>query len=215
MLMTDNDIRKAIKDNALEITNLNEDSFKSLAYVARLGERALVGGAEEEIKVNNQGGVALKAGDFVLFNTAEKFKLSDRIAGHIGTTSYYARKGLVLLAGMHVHPEWDGHLVLGAYNASPRDIVLDYLSPLIAIEFHQLSSVPHVTAKKNLEQQKGLLPRVDKDFLRTMETQSLSQVSEELRKLAISSSNMQKEMRIMQWVMGIGFTFLALMVALD
>lgn len=214
MLMTDNDIRQALKKKTLEITNLSEDSFKSLVYVSRLGKRALIGGQNKEINLDNDSAITLKAGDFVLFNTEESFKLSNKIAGHIGITSYYARKGLVLLAGMHIDPEWDGHLVLGAYNASPREIVLDYLSPLIVIEFHQLAQAPAITAKRNVEQRKGLLPKIDKDFLRTLETQSLSELSTEIRALTISVSSLNKDMQIFKWVLSVGFAFISIVVVL-
>lgn len=90
----------------------------------------------------------------MLFNTEENFKLSDKIVGHIGMRLYYVRKGLILLAGMRIDPEWDEHLVVGVYNASPREIVLDYLSHLIVIEFHQLTKAPSITAKKNAEQKR-------------------------------------------------------------
>lgn len=221
MLMTDSDIQQALKDKTLEIANISEDSFKSLAYVARLGKRALIGGQNKEINLNNDNSIILKAGDFVLFNTEESFKLSDKIAGHIGMSSYYARKGLILLAGMHIDPEWDGHLVLGAYNASPREIVLDYLSNLIVIEFHQLTKAPNITAKKNPEQRKGLLPKMDKDFLRTLETQSLSELGKEIRELTISVSGLDKDTKALKWVMGtsiavmtLGFAFIGMMIAL-
>lgn len=214
MLMTDNDIQQALKDGTLKITNLSDDSFKSLAYVARLGKRALIGGQYKEINLDDDNSITLNAGDFVLFNTEESFKLSDKIAGHIGMSSYYARKGLILLAGMHIDPEWEGHLVLGAYNASPREIVLDYLSNMIVIEFHQLTQAPAITAKKNVEQRKGLLPKMDKDFLRTLETQSLSELGKEIRALTISVGGLDKDMKAFKWVMGIGLVFIGLLIAL-
>ncbi len=221
MLMIDKDIQRAIAEERLEIINVDNDSFKSLSYIARLGKRALIGGQAAEIDVANQGSITLKAGDFVLFNTAENFKLCDTIAGHIGMTSYYARKGLILLAGMHIHPGWEEHLILGAYNASPRDIVLDYLTGMITIEFHQLTQAPRISAGKNPEQQKGLLPKMDKDFLRALETQSLSEVSQELRQLArsvsnleMSVSNLEKNMGWVQWTMGIGFVFISILIAI-
>lgn len=219
--MVDTDIQQALKNKTLEITNISEDSFKPLAYVARLGKRALIGGQDKEINLVNDNSITLKAGDFVLFNTEESFTLSNKIAGHIGMSSYYARKGLMLLAGMHIDPEWDGYLVLGAYNASPREIVLDYLSKLIVIEFHQLTQPPNITAKKNPEQRKGLLPQMDKDFLRTLETQSLSGLGKEIRELTISVGGLDKDTKALKWVMGIsiavmtiGFAFIGLMIAL-
>lgn len=115
---------------------------------------------------------------------------------------------------MHIDPEWEGHLILGAYNASPREIVLDYISNMIVIEFHQLSQAPAITAKKNIEQRKGLLPKIDKNFLRTLETQSLSELGKEIRALTISVSSLDKDMKHFKCVIGIGLIFISLLIAL-
>ena len=195
MLMTDEDIRRAIENKNLEIRGLDENSFKSVAYIARLGKRCLISGNDKEIDVAHEGSVTLNPGEFALFVTEESFKLSDKISGHIGIRSYYARKGIILLAGMHIDPSWDGHLVIGVYNASPRRTVLDYLADIVIIEFHQLQKAPTKLAKNSPEQQQGLLPQLDKDLLRDLETKSLSQISEDIKALSMSISNLEHSVK--------------------
>jgi deoxycytidine triphosphate deaminase len=202
MLMTNEDIKKAIANKTLIIENHSEDCFKPIAYVARLGKRVLIGGKEKEIDVEQDGSITLKAGDFILFVTYEKLILTDKIAGHIGMRSYWTRKGLVLLAGMHIDPLWEGNLVIGAYNASPVDITLDYLSELIVVEFHQLSVAPTLTAKNNISQKEGRIPDFDKDFIRNMETQSLSDLGREVRSLAQSVSHIDDKLQNLSEQMG-------------
>jgi hypothetical protein len=53
------------------------------------------------------------------------------------------------------------------------------------------------------EQRRGNIPRVDKDYLRTLETQSLSDISESLRKLTINVASLASSVKIMQWVIPI------------
>lgn len=193
MLMTNQDIQQSIADKKLIIDNINDDGFKPIAYVARLGRRVLTGGSDKEIDLEKEGSITLKAGDFIMFVTYEKFTLTDKIAGHIGMRSYWARKGLVLLAGMHIDPLWEGHLVLGAYNASPTNITLDYLSDIIVIEFHQLKVAPTITAINNAAQKEGKIPDIDKDFIRYMETHSLSELGRDVRNLTRSISHIDEK----------------------
>jgi hypothetical protein len=128
----------------------------------------------------------LKAGAFALMTTLERICLSKEIAAHIGMKSYYVRKGLVLLAGLQVDPGFDGHLVLGMYNASPRTITLDYQGYICSVDFYHLA-VPASRAFQTPEEfQTGTIPRVDKDYLRTLETQTLSDMSESVRQLSAS-----------------------------
>ena len=213
MLMVDSDIKQAVKDGDISITPCSEDNFKPLSYVARLGKRALIGGHELELDTETRGAVVLQAGGFVLFNTLEKFKLNNIIAGHLGIRTSLARKGFVLLAGIHIDPGWEGYLVLGGYNASPRKLVLDYEQDIVAIEFHRLTTAPKLQPVSSREQLQGKLPRLDKDYLREMETQSLSDLGEEVRRLSQSIGQFGKSMQQMQWGMGIGFAALALLMS--
>lgn len=193
--MTDIEIKNAIDNEELIIKNFDDKLLKPIAYSARLGKKALIGGHENEINLEEKGFITLKAGDFILFNTEEKFTLNNDIAGRIGIRSYYARKGLILLAGMHIDPSWDGYLIIGGYNASPGDITLDYKSDIIAIEFHKLNQPPKKQAKNNPEQTDGRLPIIDKEFIRRMETESLSSLSLEVRNLVRSMDKMDDEVK--------------------
>lgn len=224
MLMVDSDIRAAIENKKINIDPCSQDNFKPLSYIARLGERALIGGDELELDIAAKGEMVLKAGEFVLFNTLEKFELSNVIAGHLGIRTALARKGFVLLAGMHIDPGWKGHLVLGGYNASPRKLVLDYEQDIVSIEFHQLTTPPRLKPVISREQLQGKLPSLDKDYLREMETQSLSDLGEDVRRLSQSVERLsekqeeylkanEKSMQQMRWFIGIGIALLAVFIA--
>ena len=192
MLMTDSEIKVAMQSGELEIGNFYEVSLQAASYDGRVGDRALLGGADSEIDVVRSRSVTIRPGEFILLTTREKFKLSDNIAGNLGLRSYYGRKGLMLLAGLQIDPGFEGHLVIGGYNAAPRKLVLDYEAPFVTIEFHRLTAAVEKPYISGEEQKRGEIPRIDKDYLRTLETQSLSDLAKELRKLTQTVGHMQK-----------------------
>jgi dCTP deaminase len=196
MLMTDGEIKQAMADGDLEIQNFDTGQLQAASYDARLGDRALLGGKDAEIDVASKGALTIQPGEFVLMVTKERFKVSNMLAGTIGLRSYFGRKGLLLLAGLQIDPGFEGHLVIGGYNAAPRRLTLDYEAPFLTIEFHRLSRPAERPYVASGEQLKGELPRVDKDYLRTLECLSLSDIANELRTLTQNVGAMQKQLRI-------------------
>lgn len=196
MMMTDADINEAMQRGELVVENFSKASLQASSYDARVGNRALVGGTDTEIDIAQKGDVTIRPGEFVLIVTREKFKLKPTIAGHLGIRSYYSRKGLVLLAGLQIDPGFEGHLVIGGFNAAPRRLTLDYESPFVTVEFHKLAGRPvEKPFVAGDEQKMGHIPRMDKDYLRLLETQSLSDVAEELRKLSMNVGAMQNQLK--------------------
>lgn len=152
--------------------------------------------------------------------THEHVKLNSRIAGHIGIKSYYTRKGVVMLAGLQIDPGWDGVLVLGLYNAAPRSLTLEYQATFCTVEFYRLAVEVKRPFQPGREQKEGQIPRADKDYLRTLEAQSLSELGRSLKtltedvvKLSEAVKGLRDSQRTTQWVMGIGFAVLAVAIA--
>ena len=142
------------------------------------------------------GEVTINSGDFALLTTFEKIKLSNIIAGSIGLRSYYARKGLILLAGPQIDPGFEGVLVLGVYNASPRKITLCYLDKLCTIGFHKLGKTTEKLHPGIEEQKHGRIPNIDKDYLRMLETRSFSELSKSVDQLSKDVSTLKTVTKI-------------------
>jgi deoxycytidine triphosphate deaminase len=208
MLMTDGEIKQAMAAGDLEIQNFDAGQLQAASYDAGLGDRALLGGKDAEIDVAGKGALTIHPGEFVLMVTKERFKLSNTLAGTIGLRSYFGRKGLLLLAGLQIDPGFEGHLIIGGYNAAPRRLTLDYEAPFLTIEFNRLSRPAEKAYAASGEQLKGELPRVDKDYLRTLEALSLSEIANELRTLAQNVGAMQKQLKFFYAPLLVG-TFLA------
>jgi dCTP deaminase len=190
MLLSDVEIRDAVTKKEIIIEPFYELSLQPASYDLRMGKKMLISGVEAEIDMENKRSMTLKAGQFALMTTLEKMTLSNDIAGHLGMKSYYVRKGIVLLAGLQIDPGWDGYLVLGMYNASPRSITLDYQSPICTVDFYRLATTVSKGFQTGDEQKIGLIPKIDKDYLRTLETQTLSEMSESVRRLSENVSTL-------------------------
>lgn len=192
MMMSDREIQDALKNREIEIGNYSPDCLEPASYDMRLGNRILISRQEKEINIGRQNGEGtINPGDFALLTTYENIKLSKTIAGSIGLRSYYARKGLILLAGPQIDPGFKGVLVLGVYNASPRKITLSYLDKLCTIGFHKLGKPTEKSHSGIEEQRQGRIPTSDKDYLRMLETKNLSELSESTAQLFDSVSRLK------------------------
>lgn len=212
MLMTDAEISQAMVDGEFEIIEFSQACLQPASYDMRLGAKALATHRQEEVNVEKEGSIIIKAGDFALLSTHEKVRLPRTIAGHIGVRSYFTRKGLVLLAGLQIDPGFEGALVLGVYNASPRNLVLDYLAPFCTVEFHRLSRPTEQVYKSGEEQRQGKIPAADKDYLRTLETQTLSEMSSAVRGLSMNVQELTLSMKAFSKFMYLGVAPLLLII---
>lgn len=188
MLLGDEEIRSAMEDGEILIDEFSEHCLQPASYDLRVGEKLLASHSDREINLAEQGSARIRAGEFALLNTFERLELSPSMAASIGIRSYYTRKGLILLAGSQVDPGYEGYLTLGVYNASPRDFTLEYREPFSTIEFHGLNQPVAEPYESSSAQKSADIPKEDKDYLRTLETESLSEMSESVRQL---SENMQ------------------------
>lgn len=222
-LLTDIEIKEAIQSGEIEIDPLDEEKcLQGSSYDMRLGKRGIVTRSvtledlkgkiqREEIKeinIEKEESINIPGGSFALVSTLERIKLSKLYAGHIGMRSYYVRKGLALLSGIQIDPGWDAPLILGLANLSPRTVTVDFGDEICTIEIHRLNR----EAGKNYEgiymadQREGRIPSADKDYLRTIETMSVTDLTRALIDLSASVENVGRLVR--NFWLGIGVLIL-------
>jgi dCTP deaminase len=176
-LLTDDELKEALTTEGLEIEPFDEDSMQAASYDMRLGKKAIItktvsieelkGKIQKEdvkdINVEKEESITIPGGGFALVTTLERIKLPNNYAGHIGMRTYYTRKGLSILSGLQIDPGWDGVLVLGLANLSPRSIILDYQDHLCTIEIHKLNRPAQrpYQGKFMAEQREGRIPVSD------------------------------------------------------
>lgn len=210
----------------LVLNPFDENSLKAASYDIRLGKRAIItkslsleelrGRVERdaipELDVERERSITIPGGGFALVTSLEQIGTDGSHVGHIGMKTYYVRKGLTLLSGLQIDPWWDGVLVVGLANVSPRSITLEYGDELCTIEFHRLNLAveKRVPSEYMEEQREGRIPRADRDYLRTIETMSVSDLTQALLRL---SSNVETISNQFRWFW-VGFATVILVTLL-
>ncbi len=184
MPMTDVEIQHAIAEGDLVIENWDESAQEPASYDLRIGAPLQKGGEEGQIVLSEVGTATIRAGEFFVFRTHEKLRLCNTISGHLGAKSYFIRRGLILLCGQHIDPGFGGYLLMGAYNASPRDVIVRYLDKICNVEFHRLLREPTKTARQFPELQDGTIPRDIRDYFMGIEPVSVYSLSQSIAALA-------------------------------
>jgi deoxycytidine triphosphate deaminase len=217
-LLTDMEIKEARDNGEIDIIPFDENKcLQGSSYDFRVGKRGIVSKSvtldqlktkiqQEEVKeinIEKEESITIPGGAFALINTLETIKLSHFYAAHIGMRSYYVRKGLALLSGLQVDPGWDAPLVLGLANLSPRNITLDYSDFLCSVEIHRLNREvgKKYEGRYMAEQREGRIPTADKDYLRTIETMSVTDLTRALIDLSSSIESIGK------WIHGFWICF--------
>ena len=188
MLMSDSEVLKAVESHHLIITPFDAKKLKGASYDLCLGREALVSNRDEKVLLgpDRTHSLNLCAGDFALILTKESLKFPLDMCATIGMRSSLARMGVILLHGMQIDPGFEGFLRFGLYNASPRKITLDYDDDICMIEFHKLNHAATKPAPRNEDLIQGKIPETDRQFLRTLETTSLSDLSKDMRTMSQS-----------------------------
>jgi deoxycytidine triphosphate deaminase len=211
-ILTDGEIKEAIAKGEVEIGPFDEEhGLQPASYDMRLGKRAIITKSvsleelrgkvqKEEVKevnVEKEESITIPGGAFALVSTLERIRLGNNYAGHIGMRTYYTRKGIVILSGLQIDPNWDGVLVLGLANLSPRSLTLDYGDHLCSIEIHRLNRAveKNYSGLYMAEQREGKIPSADKDYLRTIETMSVSDLTNALIDLSRNVGDLSKWVR--------------------
>lgn len=184
-LLTDAEIRDALRDEAIEIKDFATDCLGPASYDLRLGREAVVTGALsldqwhreadedpiERIDVEKDE-VRIPPGGFALVISREWIRLGPRHAGWLGFPSSLAREGLVLLSGPQVDPGFRGHIVVGFANLSPGDVYLRHEDRIVTVGIHLLNRAVEESYAGGAQDQSGV-PNEDANHLR-MNLNSLS-----------------------------------------
>ncbi len=211
MLMRDTEIQASVAAGDLVISPFDQEKLQGASYDLSLGGEALVSHSDQKIVLepNSSSLLHLEPGAFALVLTKELLKFPLDIAGVIGMRSSLARKGLVLLAGMQIDPGFEGHLRFGLYNASPRRITLDYDYELCMIEFHKLAGPVSKVIPPNPDLIRGRIPETDRDFLNSLETTSLSDLSKNMQALTQNVSALSSDVKnLFRFIIPVGLGIL-------
>lgn len=184
-LLLYNEILEEIKKGIIKEGTYSENCIGSTFYTARAGKEAYISSKKKKDLIDIENPLLIKPGEFVLLTTLEHFKIPSDISCQIGFKSSVIRKGLIPLAGKTIAPGFEGVLVLGFFNSSPREHFFHYGDELCKIEFFKLhANVPERLLEKVYEDQKnGYIPKEDIAYLLSYKPIDLSEIAKRLDSL--------------------------------
>ena len=217
MLMHSDHIQAARDEKLITIDGFSEEALQPASYNFRLGDEAITSSLREKIDPSRRGLLIIPAGDFALVKTFERITLSSRVAGHIGLRSHYAKRGLDILAGPQIDPGFDGYLVVGLTNLSPRDITIGYKTEFCTVEFYEFSDP---VSKPYSGEYQGQMGITGPDLEALVESQGMTfgEVIRSLGALSASVNDLSRWVKIVAWgvplVVTIGFVVIGIVVGL-
>jgi len=182
-MMSDQEIKDAIESGQLVIEPFFADCLQPSSYDLSLGGFAYLSGKVEKIDVEHKD-LDLLPGQFALVITYEKLKMPADIAGYIGISSRWTRKGLLLLHGLQIDPGFEGRLVLGLFNASPRPLKITYKERFCTVSFHKLGLPSERPYESSSEQVRGVIPGEDVRYIQKLpRTRTIAELDQSIDKL--------------------------------
>ncbi|MFX0135377.1 MAG: dCTP deaminase [Candidatus Hodarchaeota archaeon] len=191
--MSDKDIKKAMENKELEITNFSEKCLQAASYDFRIGKEGISSTLSKKINIEETGFITVEPAEFAVIMSLEVFKLNNQIVGLIGMKSGYARKGLILLAGIQIDPGFHGHLVIGLFNSGPRKLVLGYKEEIGTVQFSKLLT-PALKPYSGKYQDQITIPVEDIEFILTTEEMTIGNVIKSIKMLTKSVSEISNSM---------------------
>lgn len=218
MILTDKQILEANKAGDILIDPFDEKQVQPATYDFRVGEKGATTSTKKLINIREQGFLLLNPGDFAIITVLEKLKLNLQHVGRFGLRSKYTRKGLIATTGPQIDPGYDGRLILGLTNLTPKSISLPYKDDLVSVEFHKLeekSTKPYSGAYQN----KYDLGPEDIEIIVESEAMALSEVLTTLSSVSQNVAQLTNEMKYLKWsipiIVGLGITIIGIIVALN
>jgi dCTP deaminase len=155
MILSDNDIRKMLKDGAMKIAPLDESQIGPASVDLTLSDewyffkdeysRKIVDlrdtGFQEAYELKKAKEITLKPGELCLGKTLEKITLPADVMGRLEGRSRYARMGVIIhLTSALVQPGSDNRQVLEIVNLAPFPIKLHAGMRVSQVVFDNLKS---------------------------------------------------------------------------
>lgn len=215
MILVDRQIREAVEKGEIVIKPFEESQLQAASYDLRVGLQGATTSTKKIVSIDREGYLLLKPGDFAIVTVLEEIKFNTYHVGRIGLRSKYARKGLIATTGPQIDPGYEGRLIVGLYNLTPKQISLPYKDDLLTIEIHKLEEP---CLKPYSGPYQGKFSIGPQDIEMVVETESLS-YSEMLTTLSSLSQNVGKlasDVRTLKWTIPLivifGITVIAIIV---
>lgn len=216
MILTDQDIEEACKKQEIVIDPFDSNQVQGATYDFRVGKQGATTSSKKIVNIEDEGYLLLKPGDFAIVVVLERLRLSPQYVGRFGLRSKYARKGVIATTGPQIDPGYDGRLILGLTNLTPKAVSIPYKDDLVSIEFHKLEK-PSTKPYSGPYQKKYELGPEDIESIVEAEAMTLSEVLTTLTSLSKNVGALTNDVKTMKWIIpvivGLGITVIGIIVA--
>lgn len=142
MILSRAEIDKLIKDETLIENYEPKHSIDNPAKIElRLGSKCYLGSKSNEIITLADGDkIEIQPNDILLYQTLERVKLPEGLAGHLSLKMKYTAKGLFMSSQTQVDPGYNNYLFGMLYNLSNETIKLEFGQAIVSLELHEVKN---------------------------------------------------------------------------
>lgn len=216
MILTNQDIEETCKKQEIVIDPFESNQVQGATYDFRVGKQGATTSSKKIVNIEDEGYLLLKPGDFAIVVVLERLRLSPQYVGRFGLRSKYTRKGLIATIGPQIDPGYDGRLILGLTNLTPKAVSLPYKDDIVSVEFHRLEK-PSTKPYSGPYQKKYELGPEDIESIVEAEAMTLSEVLTTLTSLSKNVGALTNDVKTMKWIIpiivGLGITIIGIIVA--
>jgi dCTP deaminase len=220
MILSHNDIVAAVNKKDIIINPFEEKQLQPASYDLRVGKYGATTSKKAKVDIERQGYLLLEPGDFAVVEVFEELTLSNSYAARFGLRSKYARKGLIATTGTQIDPGYNGILVIGITNLTPRPISLPFKDDFVTVEFHKLEN-PATHPYSGPYQNKKGIGAEEIEAIVESEGMALSEVLTTLRSLSSNVgalttdvTKMTSDLKSLKWFIGVLVAVLAILVTI-
>ena len=198
MILTAQQIEEVYRKGDVLIDPYDEKQIQGATYDLRVGEHGATTTSKKIVNIKDNGYLPVEPGDIGLIEVLETIRLGPQYVGRFGLRSKYARKGLVATTGAQIDPGYNGRLIVGIMNLTPKLISLPYKDDFLSVEFHKLEEPTTRPYDGNYQNKMGLGPE-DIEFVTEQEGVALSETLTTLRALSQNVAALASEVKVLKW----------------
>lgn len=217
MILTHDQIIEAHKAGDIAIDPFDESQVQAASYDLRIGPQGITTSTKKVVDLKDHGFMALNPGDFGIVISHESVKLGPQYVARFGLRSRYARDGLIATTGPQIDPGFQGRLIVGLTNLTPRAVSLPYKDDFLTVEFHKLEQATTHPYSGPYQGRITLGPD-DIKFVTETEGMALSEMLTTLRSLTTNVGTLTGQIKALSWIIPaivvFGITVIAIIVSL-
>jgi dCTP deaminase len=193
VILTDRQIAEAQSKGDIKIEPFEERQLQPASYDLRVGDQGITTSSKKKVNIKTDGYLLVQPGDFAVVLVNEEIRLGAQYVARFGLRSKYARRGLVATTGLQVDPGFEGRLMVGITNLTPKAVSLPHLDDFLSMEFHRLAE-PATRPYSGPYQGRRELGPEEIEFITESEGMALSEVLNTLRSLSANVGTLTTDM---------------------